>query len=158
MSNAAESGQPTLKTELTDMLWIAALLYVVFGSVVGSILAVHQDTLICWPTAVFYSIMVDCSDPVFERFWVYAFAHPVELLDGAVRALLVVTSNYETDAWEIGSITVRSLFLGVIVAGGLPAIYERSRTLAWLVLALLVGEIVYLRTLVPNVANWLWAT
>ncbi|NOT41736.1 MAG: hypothetical protein HOP13_14710 [Alphaproteobacteria bacterium] len=149
--------QPRARLDWANLIWAAALLYIVAGSVTGSILAVHQDKPICWPTAVFYSIMVDCKDAVFEQFWMYTVMMPVELLNGAVRALLVLTSNYETDAWDIGSITVRSLFLGIIVACGLPVIYERSRVFAWFVLALLIGEIVYLRTLVPDVANWLWA-
>lgn len=151
------SKRATSSTYPLDVFFAAFLLYIVAGSVVGSILAVHQDRAICWPTAIFYSIDTDCNDPVQQQFWMYAVSMPVELLNGAVRALLVVTSSYETDAWDIGSITVRSLILGVFVACGLPVIYERSRALAWLVLALLIGEVVYLRTLVPDVANWLWA-
>ena len=150
--------QSRTSLDSANIFWAAGLLYVVVGSVTGSVLAVHQDKPVCWPTAVFYSIMVDCDDAVLERFWMYTVMMPVELLNGAVRALLVLTSNYETDAWDIGSITVRWLILGIIVACGVPVIYERSRVIAWLVLALLIGEIVYLRTLVPDVANWLWAT
>jgi hypothetical protein len=154
----ASVGSSKPGTDPIDLFWGAALLYVVLGSVVGSILAVHQDKLICWPTAVFYSVLVDCDDTVLEQFWMYAVVLPVELLNGAVRGLLVVTSNYETDAFDIGMTTLRSAVLGIIVACGLPVIYERSRILAWLVLALLIGEVVYLRTLVPDVAAWLWAT
>lgn len=153
----ASVGKSSSRIDPIDIFWVTALLYVVVGSVVGSILAVHQDQPICWPTAVFYSIVVDCDNAVLEQFWMSAVSMPVELLNGAVRGLLVLTSNYETDAWDIGSITVRSLILGVIVACGLTVIYERSRVVARLVVALLIGEIAYLRTLVPDVASWLWA-
>jgi hypothetical protein len=158
MTAAPHRDQSRTHLDWANLIWVAGLLYIVVGSAVGSILAVHQPDPICWPTAVFYSIMVDCDDAVFEKFWLYAVSLPVELLSGAVRALLVLTSDYENDAFDIGIITVRLLVLGLIVGFGLPAIYERSRTFAWLVLALLLGEIVYLRTLVPDVANWLWTS
>lgn len=148
-----ESGQ-----FLIGALSAAFLVYLVVGSIVGSVIAVEPtdaqrqaDVHLCWPTATFYSIYVQCDDAVAQQLWFWTIVLPNVLLEGPVRALVKLTSSYnDIHAFEAQMIAIRTAFVAAPVVTCFMILRRRAQSLAWLLLLALIGEIIYLRLLIPD--------
>jgi len=123
------------------------LLVLVVGSVTGSVLATHGDAIPCWPQATFNSIYAECENKLIHQAWLAGVSIPNMMLQGPVNALVMVTSGY---AGYFGIIDTFTLAVTPLIAlFGFAGWHRWAPPVAWLLLLALVGEIVYLRTLVP---------
>lgn len=123
------------------------LVYLVAGSIAGSALATRDEARPCWPNAVFTSIYAECDDETVGQAWLLGVSLPNSMLQGPVNLLVLATSDYR----EYFSVTdmVGTVFTPIIAFFGFAAWLRWAPPVAWLLLLALVGEIVYLRTLVP---------
>jgi hypothetical protein len=126
----------------------AALLAVlVVGSITGSVLAAYGEGRACWPQAMYYTIYAECENELFQRAWTVGVSLPIMMLQGPVNLLINVTSGQPFSLGIIDTFTL--MVTPLIVFFGFAGWLRLASPVAWLLLLALVGEIVYLRTLVP---------
>lgn len=123
------------------------LVYLVVGSVAGSAIATRDDAKPCWPDAVFTSIYAECDDEVVRQAWMLGVSLPNSMLQGPVNLLVLATSDYRGYFGIID--TMGTVVTPVVAFFGFAAWLRWAPPVAWLLLLALLGEIVYLRTLVP---------
>ena len=122
--------------------------YVVIGGVAGSAIAVNADVP-CWPQSTFYTVYAPCDDPIKYQLWFFAVSLPNVLISGPVRALVALTSDVGEEPIGVIIVTLNSTILAFLTFFGFAGWYARVPIAAWALLLALVGEIVYLRMLVP---------
>lgn len=122
------------------------LALLVIGSVTGSVLAAYGEGRACWPQAMYYTVYAECETEIFQQAWTLGVSLPIMMLQGLVQALLLATST-DSRLTIIGTATL--IVTPPIVFLGFAAWLRWAPAIAWLLLLALIGEIVYLRTLVP---------
>lgn len=123
------------------------LLYLVVGSIAGSVLATHGKTQPCWPEARFTSVYAECDNEMVGQAWLTGVTVPNSMLQGPVNALVIATSSYSPYFGIIDTFTI--IVTPLIAFFGFAGWLRWSPPVAWVLLLALIGEIVYLRTLVP---------
>lgn len=121
--------------------------FLVVGSVTGSVLALYGDGRACWPQAMYYTVYAECETEIFQQAWTLGVSLPIMMLQGLVSLLIDVTSGR---GFSPGLVDIFTLMVTPpIVFFGFAAWHRWAPPVAWLLLLALIGEIVYLRTLVP---------
>ncbi len=123
------------------------LLYLVVGSVAGSVLATHGETRPCWPEARFTAVYAECDNETFGQAWLLGVGMPNTMLQGPVNAVVAATSGHSGYFGIIDTFTI--VVTPLIAFFGFAGWLRWSPPVAWVLLLALIGEIVYLRTLVP---------
>lgn len=123
------------------------LAVLVVGSITGSVLATYAEDRPCWPRATFNSVYAECEDKLLHQAWLAGVSVPNMMLQGPVNALVLATSGYPGYFGIIDTFTL--VVTPLITFFGFAGWYRWVPPVAWVLLLALVGEVVYLRMLVP---------